>query len=125
MKKQKPINLNFLTIWFPISAICSIFHRISGVLIFISLGVLLWLLKLSLSSPKGFEFSITIMHYFFIKLIIWIILTALTYHIICGIRHMMMDFRYLPETLQVGINSAKLVFCITIIISVIFGVIIW
>lgn len=39
---------------------------------------------------------------FFVKFIMWGILTALAYHVVVGIRHLMMDFGYLDETLEAG-----------------------
>jgi succinate dehydrogenase / fumarate reductase cytochrome b subunit len=45
---------------------------------------------------------------FFVKFIMWGILTALAYHVVVGIRHLMMDFGYLDETLEAGKRSAKI-----------------
>jgi succinate dehydrogenase / fumarate reductase cytochrome b subunit len=44
---------------------------------------------------------------FFVKFIMWGILTALAYHVVVGIRHLLMDFGYLEETLEAGKRSAK------------------
>ncbi|MEX7656203.1 succinate dehydrogenase, cytochrome b556 subunit, partial [Pseudomonas aeruginosa] len=41
MKKQRPVNLDLQTIRFPITAIASILHRVSGVITFIAVGILL------------------------------------------------------------------------------------
>lgn len=67
---------------------------------FVAVGILLWLLGTSLSSPEGFEQASAIMGSFFVKFIMWGILTALAYHVVVGIRHMMMDFGYLEETFE-------------------------
>lgn len=107
VKKQRPVNLDLQTIRFPITAIASILHRVSGVITFIAVGILLWLLGTSLSSPEGFEQASAIMGSFFVKFIMWGILTALAYHVVVGIRHMMMDFGYLEETFEAGKRSAK------------------
>ena len=100
VKKQRPVNLDLQTIRFPITAIASILHRVSGVITFVAVGILLWLLGTSLSSPEGFEQASAIMGSFFVKFIMWGILTALAYHVVVGIRHMMMDFGYLEETFR-------------------------
>ncbi len=60
-----------------------------------AVGILLWLLGTSLSSPEGFLTAASIMDSFFVKFIMWGILTALAYHVVVGIRHLMMDFGYL------------------------------
>ncbi len=99
VKKQRPVNLDLQTIRFPITAIASILHRVSGVITFVAVGILLWLL-VPASFPEGFEQASAIMGSFFVKFIMWGILTALAYHVVVGIRHMMMDFGYLEETLK-------------------------
>lgn len=64
VKKQRPINLQLQTIHFPVTAIASILHRVSGVITFVAVGILLWLLGLSLSSLEGFQYATEIMHSF-------------------------------------------------------------
>lgn len=125
MKKQRPINLDLTTIRFPVTAVSSILHRISGVVTFISLGILLWLLGLSLSDMEGFLQVASMMDSFFAKCIIWGILTALAYHVVSGIRYILMDFGYLSETLAVGIRSSQVTFVITVVFSILAGVLIW
>nr|WP_314267333.1 succinate dehydrogenase cytochrome b556 subunit [uncultured Moellerella sp.] len=125
VKKQRPVNLDLQTIEFPVTAIASILHRVSGVITFIAVGILLWLLGISLSSPEGFQYASELMTGFFAKFILWGILTALAYHICGGIRHMLMDFGFMDETLAVGNASAKIAFVITVILSILAGVLVW
>ncbi|MFS2223479.1 succinate dehydrogenase cytochrome b556 subunit [Pantoea sp. B65] len=125
VKKQRPVNLDLATIRFPITAIASILHRVSGVITFVAVGILLWLLGLSLSSPEGFLQASAVMDSFFVKFIVWGILTALAYHIAGGIRHMLMDFGYLGETLQIGTRSAQITFGLTVVLSILAGVLVW
>ncbi|PQQ27890.1 succinate dehydrogenase cytochrome b556 subunit [Photorhabdus hindustanensis] len=125
VKKQRPVNLDLQTIHFPVSAIASILHRVSGVITFVAVGILLWLLGMSLSSQEGFQQAADIMTGFFAKFIVWGILTALAYHICGGIRHMLMDFGYLEENLAVGSLSAKVAIGIAIILSILAGVLVW
>ncbi|ENH6680805.1 succinate dehydrogenase, cytochrome b556 subunit, partial [Salmonella enterica] len=88
-------------------------------------GILLWLLGTSLSSPEGFQQAADIMDGFIVKFIMWGILTALAYHVIVGIRHMLMDFGYLEETFEAGQRSAKISFVITVVLSLLAGVLVW
>jgi succinate dehydrogenase / fumarate reductase cytochrome b subunit len=44
-KRNRPKNLNLLTIRLPIPALVSIMHRVSGAFLFILLPVLLWVLQ--------------------------------------------------------------------------------
>ncbi|MGP1958060.1 MAG: succinate dehydrogenase, cytochrome b556 subunit [Arsenophonus sp.] len=125
MKKQRPINLQLQTIHFPIIAIASILHRISGIISFITVGILLWLLGLSLSSPEGFNYVTNIMCNFFIKFIIFTLLTSLIYHICSGIRHMLMDFALINESLYIGRISTIVTFIVTVILSISTGFFLW
>ncbi|MDU4094182.1 MAG: succinate dehydrogenase cytochrome b556 large subunit, partial [Pantoea sp.] len=51
--------------------------------------------------------------------------TALAWHTVGGIRHMLMDFGYLAETQRVGNSSAHICFGITIVLSILAGVLVW
>lgn len=123
-RKLRPVNLDLQTISFPITAIASILHRVAGVITFVAVGILLWLLSLSLSSPVGFMEASEIVSGFFVKFILWGILTALAYHIIGGIRHLIMDLGYFEE-LVTGSMTAKVSFAITGILSLLAGVWLW
>ncbi len=124
-KKQRPVNLDLTTMRFPVTAIASILHRVSGVITFVAVGILLWLLGQSLSSPEGFLVASSIMSGFFVKFIMWGILTALAYHVVVGIRHIMMDTGLLEETLIAGKRSAMISFAITVVLSILAGVLVW
>ncbi|OAN18502.1 succinate dehydrogenase [Photobacterium jeanii] len=124
VNKPRPVNLDLQTIRFPLTAIASILHRVSGVITFVSISILLWLLNLSLSSPEGFASAADIVDSFFVKFILWGILTALFYHIVVGIRHLLMDLGYFEE-METGIASAKVSFAITAVLSVFAGGLVW
>ncbi|MFA0084574.1 succinate dehydrogenase cytochrome b556 subunit [Vibrio sp. 10N.261.51.F12] len=123
-RKPRPVNLDLQTIKMPITAIASILHRVSGVITFVSIGILLWLLSKSLSSPIGFSQAAEIVDGFFVTFILWGILTALAYHIVGGIRHLLMDLGYFEE-LDTGAKSAKVSFILTGILSLLAGVLVW
>lgn len=123
-RKSRPVNLDLQTVHFPISAIASILHRISGVITFVAIGILLWLLSISLSSPLGFAKAADIVDSFFVSFILWGILTALAYHIVGGIRHLFMDMGYFEE-LDTGALSAKVSFAVTVVLSLLAGVMVW
>jgi len=95
------------------------------VITFVAVGILLWLLGVSLSSPEGFAQASSIMSSFFVKFIFWGILTALAYHIFGGIRHLLMDFGIIEETLVAGTRSAQAAIVLTVVLSVLAGVLLW
>lgn len=123
-RKLRPVNLDLQTFHFPITATASILHRVSGVITFVAIGILLWLLSLSLSSPLGFKQAYDLVDGFFVTFILWGILTALAYHIVGGLRHLAMDLGYFEE-LESGAMSAKVSFIITAVLSLLAGVLVW
>jgi len=115
VKNQRPKNLNLLTIHFPLPAIVSILHRISGVILFLVLPFALWGLKYSLASPLEFDhirelFSLPLM-----KVLIWLVLSAFIYHFVAGIRHLLMDIHIGDE-----LKSGRIAALLTIVISAVF-----
>jgi succinate dehydrogenase / fumarate reductase, cytochrome b subunit len=124
VKDNRPKNLDLATLRFPLPALASITHRISGVVIFAGVFVLLWLLAESLSSESGF---ITVQQWLSttpVKLVIWAILAGLLYHLIAGIKHLVMDFG-IGETLEGANTGAWLVIVVSAIAIVLTGVWIW
>lgn len=124
MKKQRPVNLELTSISFPATAIVSILHRVSGVIMLVALGMLIWALATSLQSAEGFAMVHDLFTSFIAKFIAWGILTALGYHVLAGVRHMFMDMGYFEE-LNSGRASAKAVFVLAILLSVLAGVWLW
>lgn len=124
MTKNRPVNLDLSTIHFPVTAIASILHRVSGVVLFFGMAILLAGLGLSLSSEAGFAESTELAGHPLGKLVIWGILTALAYHLIGGLRHLIMDFGFWEE-LQSGTLSAQLSFVATALLAVLAGVWLW
>lgn len=124
---KRPIYLNIVNIRFPITAVISILHRISGVLLFIAIGPILWLLQLSLSSCEEFYkiANFLVKNNIFFKFFLWNVITILNYHIIAGIRQILMDIGYLEQTWIVGKFSAKIVFSLVILIFTFSGILIW
>ena len=91
VKDTRPVNLDITTFKFPLPAITSILHRISGVALFIATAILLYLLQLSLSSEQGFSEAVAIMDGTLMKIVLWAITTGLFYHLIAGVKHLLMD----------------------------------
>jgi succinate dehydrogenase / fumarate reductase cytochrome b subunit len=124
VKDNRPKNLNLTTIHFPIPAITSILHRISGVVLFAGTAVLMWLLTESLRSEQGFQQVQEWMSMPFVKLLVWAIVSALLYHIIAGLRHLLMDIG-IGETLEGGRTGAIMIIVFSAIAIVLAGVWIW
>ncbi|MBY5922244.1 succinate dehydrogenase cytochrome b556 subunit [Ferrimonas balearica] len=125
MNKQRPVYLDLQQIQFPATAIASILHRVSGVILFVSIAVLLWLLATSLGSAQGFASVSEIMNSPIAKFVVWGILTALAYHFCGGIRHLLMDLGHFEGSMESGNNSARAAMAITVVLSVIAGIWLW
>jgi succinate dehydrogenase / fumarate reductase cytochrome b subunit len=121
VKKQRPVNLQLNTISFPPAAITSILHRITGVAMFFALLFVIWAWAESVSSPDGFALVQAQMSGVIGKIIAIGTISALTYHILGGLRHLVMDMGYWEE-LESGNNSAKIVIGLWIVLTVVVGV---
>lgn len=124
MKDKRPINLDLRTIKFPPSAIASILHRISGIIIFLFIPFVLWILNLSLHSSDEFAKVQSVFALPAIKILVWIFLAELIYHLVAGIRHLLMD-AHIGEDLRSGQISAKITIVISIILIILAGIWLW
>lgn len=124
MKNQRPKNLNLFTIRQPLPAIVSILHRISGIILFLLIPFLLWVLNLSLSNPEGYETLHEYLSSNTAKFIIWCSLSAFFYHFVAGIRHLLMDV-HLGEELKSGRLSARITLVIAGLLIIMAGVWLW
>jgi succinate dehydrogenase / fumarate reductase cytochrome b subunit len=59
-----------------------------------------------------------------VQIIIWLSLAALIYHLVAGLRHLVMDYGY-GETLSGGILGAKLVLVFSAILMLVAGLWLW
>ncbi|WP_064117363.1 succinate dehydrogenase, cytochrome b556 subunit [Pseudomonas fluorescens] len=124
MKSQRPVNLDLRTIKLPVTAYTSILHRISGVILFVCLAIMLYALDKSLSSEEGFGQVKACLTSPLAKLVIWGILSALLYHLVAGVRHLIMDMG-IGETLEGGKLGSKIVIAVSVMVIVLAGVWIW
>ena len=124
MKDTRPKNLNLFAIKWPLAAITSIAHRISGVFIFIGVALLLYLLQLSLESETGFSMVMDLLANPLVKFITWAIVAGLLYHLIAGLKNLLMDFG-IGETKQGSLRGAQLTILLSVIAIAVSGVWIW
>lgn len=124
MKKQRPVNLQLNTISFPPAAITSILHRVTGVALFFALLFVIWAWAMSISSAEGFAMVQQQMSGFLGKFIAVGTISALIYHILGGVRHLIMDMGHWEE-LESGNNSAKAIILLWILLTIVVGVVLW
>src|SRR5699024_1312421 len=91
VNKNRPVNLDIRTIKLPVAALASITHRIAGIVIFFSLPILLWMLDRSLASSASCDELLETMQTPLFKLMLCGIVAALIYHLLAGIKHLVLD----------------------------------
>ena len=124
VKDNRPVNLDIGTMRLPITAWASITHRVTGVALFVGMAVLLWLLDTSLSGPEGFAAAAGVMDSAIAKLIVWGVVSALIYHSLAGVKHIVMDFG-IGETMEGGVTGARIVIALSVVLILIAGAWIW
>ena len=91
MKSNRPIDLplsQVISVNRSPIAIASILHRISGIILFLLIPVMLWLLQTSLVSPESF---LTVFDNVFLRFLAWIFVAATAYHFVMGVKHLFAD----------------------------------
>lgn len=84
----------FLALWqirFPIGAIASIGHRVSGVLLLVALPPLTLALDQSLRGRAGYEQLLDTLRSPRLAPLAFLVVWALAHHLLAGIRHLAMD----------------------------------
>ncbi len=84
-----------------------------------------WALGKSLSSPAGFDaVSNALANNFFAKFVAWGLLSALAFHFVAGIKHLLMDAD-IGVTLEGGVKKAQITVVISAVLIILAGVWVW
>jgi succinate dehydrogenase / fumarate reductase cytochrome b subunit len=113
----------FLDLWrikLPISGVVSILHRISGVLMVLSIPIAAILFHLALSGPNGFETVSHILGSLWIKPLLILLAWSLLHHLFAGIRYLLLDLGLGLER-PVARRSAWIVVAVALSVLVIGG----
>lgn len=124
MNKKRPVNLDLSTIKLPITGFASFFHRVSGILLFAGMAFLLWMLDSSLDSQESFAAVRDVSSNPICKFVLFAVLAGLAYHMVMGIRHLIMDCG-IGESLKGGQLGAKIAFVIAFVSIALIGVWVW
>ncbi len=82
---------------FPITAITSIVHRITGIILFLSLPFFLYFFYLSIESNSSFVIAKSLCSKFYIKIFIYLFVFSFIYHFVTGLKHIIMDIGFFDE----------------------------
>lgn len=122
--RERPVNLDLTKFSFPLPALASITHRVTGVVLFVGIAFGLWALDLSLRSPEGFAEAVRLAGSPFGGFVAWGLLTALAYHFVAGVKHLFMDWG-VGETLEGARLGSQITIAATVVLSVLAGVWVW
>ena len=90
-KSQRPVFLDLRAIRLPIVGFLSILNRATGVLMFLSAPLLIWLLGVSLEGPEGFARAVAFLDHLLIRLWLVALFWSVTHHMLSGIRFLLID----------------------------------
>ncbi|MFT7772678.1 succinate dehydrogenase, cytochrome b556 subunit [Roseateles sp.] len=111
----------------PPAGIVSILHRVSGLLIFVLLPFVVWMLDASLGSEISYDGFTNVfvagvagLPAWFVKLVVLGLIWAYLHHFIAGVRHLWMDATHSVSKAQ-GHSSAVFTLGLSIALTVVLG----
>jgi succinate dehydrogenase / fumarate reductase cytochrome b subunit len=107
--QERPVYLDLTKIRLPMSAFSSITHRLSGMYVFfITLPLFLYVIYTSTLSKSSYELLLVSLNKASVfSIFFYISLSIFWYHILTGIRHLIMDFFHIGESLK-GANFSAI-----------------
>jgi succinate dehydrogenase / fumarate reductase, cytochrome b subunit len=124
MKTDRPVNLALTKFSFPLAALASIVHRITGIVLFAGIAFLLYLLDASLASEQGLERARGLLEQPLAKLVLLAVVANLIYHLVAGIKHLLLDF-HVGDSREGGRRGAQLTIVASAVLIVLAGVWLW
>ncbi len=126
MRPTRPVDLSLSPARFrwPVTAMASIVHRLSGLGLFVGFAWLLYLLGLALSSPVGFDRAAALLAGIGAKVALLAVLALLAYHLLAGIRHLLLDL-HIGDTLGVARRASWSIFALTLVVVAALGAWLW
>ena len=92
MQTSRPVFLDLWRIRLPLPGVVSILHRVSGVILVLSVPLAAALFHQALSGPEGFAAASAFLDGWLVRLALLILLWSLLHHLLAGLRHLALDF---------------------------------
>lgn len=134
LAKKRPEfrNINLLkdvpTYRMPAAAVVSILHRISGIIMFVLLPFIVWMLDRSLSSEisydaftAAFRAGVGFVPGWFLKLMVLALIWSYLHHFVAGLRHLWMDVSHSAVNKEFGRKSAVTTLVLSVALTVVLG----
>ena len=96
---KRPVFLNLFRIHLPVTAVLSLAHRATGILLFLLIPVMIYLLHLSVESPQGFHRLQTLVDQPLWRSALILLAWFLAHHLFAGIRYLLID-------IDIGVGAA-------------------
>ena len=117
-KDKRPVYLNLFKIRLPIAGVVSLAHRLSGILMFLAMPFIVYLLDLSVQSLEGFSQVISILQQPLLVAVQILFVWALAHHLFAGIRFLLIDADIAIEKKQANYAAWLVMFLAAIVVVV-------
>jgi len=125
MKSDRPVNINPLTDYgWPFTALVSITNRVLGIVLFAGVAFGLYLLDMALASEESFAQVTALMQLTLVKSAVLFFIFSLTYHLVAGVKHLLLDF-HIGDTFEAAQIGSAIVVISSVTITGIIGVNLW
>jgi len=124
MLKKRPKHLALHLIKLPLPGLISIFHRISGLALFLALPLLLLALQYSLRSIETYTRLMDVLNQPAAKLVLLGLLWAFLHHFCAGLRYLAIDL-HIVANLKQARDSSKIVLLVSMLLTVLIGAKLW
>jgi succinate dehydrogenase / fumarate reductase, cytochrome b subunit len=124
MNKPRPKYLTLYQIKLPLPGFVSVLHRISGLMLFCALPLLLLMLQYSLVSIETYTQLSTVLINPLLKLMLLGLVWAFLHHFCAGLRYLTIDMHLVHDLAQAR-NSSKVVMVVSLALTVLVGVKLW
>lgn len=102
----------------PPAGLLSILHRVSGVLLFLMLPVLLWMFELSLKTESTYARLRMVFGGVLVKLVVLALVWAILHHLFAGIRYLALDL-HVGIAKEPSTRSALAVFAVSLTLALV------
>ena len=124
MDNKRPKHLALHHIKLPLPGFVSILHRVSGLILFLALPLLLLMLQYSLRSIETYTQLLSVLAHPLLKLMLLGLLWAFLHHFCAGLRYLAIDLRYITSLAQAR-NSSKAVMIVSLALTALAGAKLW
>ena len=125
MKSDRPVNINPLTDYgWPFTAIVSITNRVLGMVLFAGVAFGLYLLDMALASEESFVQVTALMQSTLVKTAVLFFIFSLTYHLVAGVKHLLLDF-HIGDTFEAAQIGSAIVLISAVTITGVIGINLW